>query len=169
MLTVIDTPPPSYRLKTTVKTEPMSKSFFNTIRLNSDELEKAHARAASQEQLVAAIFRANPGRKISPSQIQTLIGAKYGRHCPLTSWRRAFSNLTADGVLTKCPTSDRIPGQYGLPEHTWQYNEAGDVKALETFMTDLQADRLEARPKVSPAPQPMHCAPAGFVQLQMFV
>lgn len=96
------------------------KSFFNTINLSGDNLEKAKARALAQEALVEEIFKANPGRHFSPSQLQKLVASKYDRHCPLTSWRRAITNLTKRGVLFK--TDKQIAGIYGEPEYCWCYS-----------------------------------------------
>jgi hypothetical protein len=154
----------------------MSKSFFNTINLEGPALEKATARAATQEALVAAIFRNNPTRKFSPSQLQKLISAKYGRTAPITSWRRSLTNLTDRGTLTKCPKSDQVPGPFGLPENVWVYNEAGDTKALEGFMEDLQEGRLEGKEKCSEvSPQAEKATrqvtpptPKGFIQQALF-
>lgn len=150
-------------------------SFFNTVDLSGEYLSKANARAATQENLVAAIFRQNPTKRFSPSQLQKLISAKYGRNAPITSWRRSLTNLTDRGTLTKCGKADQVPGPFGLPENVWKYNEAGDTRALETFMEDLQEGRLENREKCSEvSPQPEATirtdspAPKGFVQQALF-
>jgi len=97
----------------------MSKSFYNTINLSGEQLLKSNARALAQENLVEEIFKANPNRHISPSQLQKIVASKYDRHCPLTSWRRAITNLTKRGVLTK--TDEQVSGIYGEGEHCWCY------------------------------------------------
>ena len=40
---------------------------------------------------------------------------------PLTSVRRAITNLSSDGELVK--TNDKVTGIYGKPEHLWRLND----------------------------------------------
>lgn len=98
----------------------MAKHFFNTINLEGKELERANARAAAQESLITAIFKANPGKKLSPSQIHTLMQVKYDLHPPITSIRRGMTNLTKDkhmNVLTKL--DEKIESPFASWEHFW--------------------------------------------------
>lgn len=98
----------------------MSKHFYNTINLEGKELERANARAAAQESLITAIFKANPGRKISPSQIHNIMRTKYDLHPPITSVRRGMTNLTKDkhmNVLTKL--DEKIESPFASWEHFW--------------------------------------------------
>lgn len=163
---VIDT---IFQTQKTTSTQ-MSKSFFNTINLEGPALEKATARAAYQNDIIIAIFRANPTRRFSPSQMQKIIAAKYGRHLLIGSVRRSMTTLAGRGSLTKGDDSQRIAGPSGVPENTWAYNEAGDTKALESFFSDLQEGKLEGREKcsdVSPRPTPPP-TPKGFIQQALF-
>lgn len=121
----------------------MSKTFFNTINLSGEALQKANARAAAQNDLIAAIFTANPDKNFSPSQIHKIFASRFDRHNPLTSIRRAISTLTKEGVLEKMDKT--IPGPYAEPEHLWKLKYY-DHKALQEFMTDLQEGRLEIKP-----------------------
>lgn len=95
----------------------MSKPFYNTINLEGEDLTKEVARVKKQEELILAIFKANPNVKFSPTQMLSVFSGKYHLHPPITSIRRGFSNLTDEGLLTK--TEDKIPGSYHLPEHQW--------------------------------------------------
>jgi hypothetical protein len=95
------------------------KNFFNTINLKGKELEYANAKAMAQEEFVRQVFLANPDRAFSPTQMQKIF-AKYDRHIPITSVRRALCNLSHskyDKFLTK--TEEMVQGQYGLKEHKW--------------------------------------------------
>ena len=83
--------------------------------------ERAHGerKAVEQEAAVLAFFRSNPGAW-SPSQVHALV---FGPRVPLTSTRRAISNLSdpdrwPSPPLTK--TDMRIDGPFGRPEHTWR-------------------------------------------------
>jgi hypothetical protein len=120
----------------------MAKHFYNTLNLSGKALEIANARAAAQEDLVAEIYAANPGVHISPSQIMELVSKKYQRNCPLTSWRRSITNLTKINVLIK--TDKKVPGKFGMEEHTWVYNKpkASDQE-LSDFMHDLTSGKLD--------------------------
>jgi hypothetical protein len=153
----------------------MSKSFFNTINLDGTGLTKAEARAAYQNVLIAAIFRANPEKRISPYQMQKILSARYGRNLLITSVRRSMTTLTDKGTLQKCGKEHQVISPYGEKEYTWAYNEGGDTKALESFFSDLQEGRLETREKCDPvSPQPEVTirtdspAPKGFIQQALF-
>ena len=143
---------------------PKTKSFHNTTNLAGADLERAHARAAYQDDLIAAIFRANPTRRIPPSQMQRLIAKKYSRHLIITSVRRSMNTLTEKGVLTKGSDEQQVMGPNGRPENTWAYNATGDANALQSFFTDLQDGRLEERPTVGQQPP----TPTKFVQQELF-
>jgi hypothetical protein len=136
-------------------------SFYNTINLSGQDLSRAQAKAMTQKQLVAALFRLNPDKRFSPSQVYTLFKAKYGLRNPITSWRRCFSNLTDEGVLIKGDRLQMILGPEGKPEHTWAYSEAGDTNALQTFFNKLQSGEIEGGPYVPPTPK-------QFVQKELF-
>jgi hypothetical protein len=155
-------------------------AFYNTIRLSGSELSRAQAREMNQRQLVLALFRFNPDKRFSPSQIYTLFRARYGNQSPITSWRRTLTDLTSEGLLIKGTVAQQVLGPNGRPEHTWAYNEAGDTRALEGFMEDLQEWRLENREKCSEvSPQATlsspseytgkrDAAPAKFIQQALF-
>jgi hypothetical protein len=96
-------------------------TFYNTINLCGEDLKEANAQAMKQEDLIAAIFTANRGQKISPSQMKEIISRNYGHDWPLTSIRRGMTNLTLvsnGSILEK--TDEKVPGIYGKPEHLWK-------------------------------------------------
>lgn len=95
----------------------MSGSFYNTSEYEGRELREAEAKAATQEDLVLAMFRALPGRLLTPEDVSRTVlhGA------PLTSARRAITNLAKRGLLEK--TSARLRGAYGRPVHCWRLAE----------------------------------------------
>lgn len=83
--------------------------------------ERVHGerKAREQEALVVAFFRANPGAW-SPSQVHERV---FGERVPLTSTRRAMTNLSdADRFLTPPlrKTELRVDGPFGRPEHLWR-------------------------------------------------
>jgi len=91
--------------------------FYNTIYLDNDQLTKANAEAMKQEEFITAIFKSNPNKPISPSQIHKVYGKDFSKNVPLTSIRRAITNLTEKNILRK--TGIMVDGIYGKPEHCW--------------------------------------------------
>ncbi len=96
------------------KGKEMQGSYFNTTASSGADLDGYEAEAKSQEELMLDYFGTRPGMQYSPSQVQkhlNLTGA------PLTSVRRALTNLTSAGLLQK--TDKQVAGPYGRPEHCW--------------------------------------------------
>jgi len=92
--------------------------FYNTISFSGDDLKKENAKAKKQEDLILALFKANPSKNLSPSQVHTILCRKYNIYPPITSIRRALTNLT--GRLELIKTDETVPGMYHLPERTWK-------------------------------------------------
>lgn len=118
----------------------MTNSFYNTINFSGEDLKKENAKAKCQEDLILAIFKANPDRKFSPDQIHKVFAKKYNLYPPITSIRRAITNLT--GRLELLKTDEMIPGEYSLPTHTWIYRPESTEKPIKkvngsVIQTDL--------------------------------
>lgn len=103
----------------------MDKSFYNTISLKGDALKEARANAAFQETVITAIFKDNPGIRLSPSMVLDIFTNHLQKNVPMTSIRRGITNLTKgdkekgiEGILRK--TEETRIGLYGLPEHLWE-------------------------------------------------
>tara|TARA_Y100000356_G_scaffold123877_1_gene119273 strand:+ start:25 stop:336 length:312 start_codon:yes stop_codon:yes gene_type:complete len=70
-----------------------------------------------QEDAILKIAERMVDGKFSPSQmLQRLEG--YGRNIPITSVRRAISDLTRNGELVK--TDKQVMGIYGRKEYVWR-------------------------------------------------
>lgn len=93
----------------------MNTPFFNTIGLRGDDLAAAHRDASRQEATVLAVFHEH-ARPLTPSDVWRLT-SDAGHRWPLTSIRRAITNLTDAGRLVKLPK--QRTGIYGKPEHHW--------------------------------------------------
>lgn len=89
-------------------------SFFNTTNETGAQLLELERITSRQELTILRFFAYQPTCRHSPSQLQEhlLPGA------PLTSVRRALTNLTKAGYLAK--TASKTPGPYGRPEHLWE-------------------------------------------------
>lgn len=96
------------------------KPYYNTNGLTGEDLKKAVANASKQEDAVLMIYL-NDRRPFSPSQIQRLT-EKAGKRWPITSIRRAITNLCKAGDLIN--THNQVQGIYGVPENRWQINPA---------------------------------------------
>ena len=92
-------------------------TYFNTTHAEHVTLAKYRYMAASQEDIILAFFRndVRRGYGVSPTYLGRYV---FNNAAPITSIRRALSNLTAAGKLHKCAA--KVPGAYGRPEHVWR-------------------------------------------------
>lgn len=91
-------------------------AFYNTTHESGATLAEYEAKAATQDEVITAIYESHWPKPLSPSQVHNLMGGK----CPLTSVRRSITNLTNRNVLSK--TMDKHQGAYGRPEYCWTFN-----------------------------------------------
>ena len=91
----------------------MPSSFYNTTGLAGEQLERRIEQAQSQEERVQALFEAHPAARLTPFEVQDVALP----NSPITSVRRAITNLTSEGVLRK--TDHQKEGPYGDPNYTW--------------------------------------------------
>ena len=87
-------------------------TFYNTIQENPNQLAKSEFKAKTQEANIMNCFKQYE-RPLSPSMVLSISGLD----CPITSIRRAMTNLSDDGKLEK--TKDFVMGNYGKKEHLW--------------------------------------------------
>ena len=71
-------------------------TFYNTIQENPSELARSQTKAKTQEQKIINCFKQYE-RPLSPSMVLSISGL----NCPITSIRRAMTNLSDDGKLEK--------------------------------------------------------------------
>ena len=95
----------------------MNTHYHDTTDVGA-ELPRLEARARTQDQAVAALFRRYAPLSLSPSQAHKALCTR----APLTSIRRAITNLTRDGVLVK--TDQKSTGPYGNVECRWVLKDA---------------------------------------------
>jgi hypothetical protein len=88
--------------------------YHNTLAHEGDQLRNYEQKAMTQDELVLEYFRRRRfGDHISPTVVH-----RYALPAaPITSVRRALTNLTAAGLLVK--TDVMVEGAYGRPESTW--------------------------------------------------
>lgn len=90
--------------------------YFNTTHLHGQRLAAYEVQAEYQEDLVAEFFYHNPSAQVTTEDLWVFIPAL--SKCPLTSVRRAFSNLQSDGLIVK--TDHQVAGTFGRPIYTWR-------------------------------------------------
>jgi len=87
--------------------------YHNTTESTQPELGKYREKAASQEELILYAFKTL--RKGTPSEVNQRV---FANRTPITSVRRALTNLTNSGELVK--TDKQVKGPYGRPEFEWR-------------------------------------------------
>ncbi len=90
--------------------------FHNSVGLAGDELSRAISQAKTQEERLVFLFELH-GKSMTPFEAHTLY-IKYYPECPVTSIRRAMTNLTKSGRLIK--TGEQIKEQYGTLNSRWK-------------------------------------------------
>ena len=105
------------------------KDFYNTNKTMGQELSEVKSTAQKQQQNIIQFFNMNPERAFTPSDIHRKI---FTNKTPITSVRRAITNLTDAGRLFKTNLTRR--GPYGRKEHLWaltgntKYNNVTEEK-----------------------------------------
>jgi hypothetical protein len=89
-------------------------SFYNTTRESGGDLLAYRNKAARQRDIILEFFLSRPDGQYPPSAIHHRL---FGPSTPLTSIRRAITDLTSDGKLVK--TDRKVKGRYGRPEYCW--------------------------------------------------
>jgi hypothetical protein len=97
----------------------MSDDYYNTNNEAGDTLTDSREQARRQEHAVLAWFQNHPGQHFAPHQIPMATTA------PLTSVRRAITNLTDAGLLEK--TDVMTMGTFGKQVHTWRLRDEQEL------------------------------------------
>jgi hypothetical protein len=87
-------------------------NYFNTTNLSGNTLAEYKLIAKNQEELILWLFRKH--KQLTPSVAHTLLQTA----APLTSTRRAISNLKSKNMLIK--TEIKQDGLYGRPEYIYK-------------------------------------------------
>lgn len=88
--------------------------YFNTTNERGQQLNDSRLKVATQNEIVLTYFKAHKARFLSPSDVWQNC---FNGSVPLTSVRRAITNLERSGMLKK--TDVKIPGIYGKDTYTW--------------------------------------------------
>jgi len=107
-------PPPAPVTQGAVKRRPLvTTGFYNTTSVKGEELAQCRAAAETQEAIIYEFFLRHPNMSYSPSRLASVLPK-----APLTSIRRAVTNLTTAGLLEK--TDHKVVGLWNKQEYTWR-------------------------------------------------
>ena len=98
-------------------------AYYNTNQESGPTLSLSWGKSDKQETMILEIFAdriRHTLNGLAPHQVQDQIVVRYGKRYPLTSIRRAISNLTDNGKLIKL--NRMVMGSYGKKVHTWRLN-----------------------------------------------
>ena len=93
--------------------------YYNTNKESSSTLKRSKTRASTQEEIILDLFKRNPNFHMTPFDIQEALDLLYNLNAPITSVRRAITDLTTEAKLTK--TDIMKKGKYGKDVHCWKY------------------------------------------------
>lgn len=88
--------------------------YYNTNTETGEVLKQSHAKALTQEQKILRYFQDHPSREFTPFDIQRNV--LYDS--PVTSVRRAMTDLTTDGKLEKTDTQKM--GKFSKMNYCWK-------------------------------------------------
>lgn len=94
-----------------------SAEYFNTTRLQDEELARRKTAVVSQNAEVLRAFQLLGST--TPARIASHLPPSW----PLTSIRRAITTLTRQGLLERTRVTTR--GRYGALEHFWKITDKG--------------------------------------------
>ncbi len=96
-------------------------TYHNTTGQSDSELERRQQQAETQEARVLAFFREHPSGEFTPEDVR----ARVLPNAPLTSARRAITNLTNAQLLEK--TERQVKGSFGHAVNCWRLKPLAPV------------------------------------------
>jgi len=107
-------------------------AFYQTINQTGSALKESNKKVKRQEDLIYSLF-VKRNEPLSPSMVLS----QSGLNCPITSIRRAITDLTNSGRIVK--TDRQVKGMYGKAEHLWELPDMKEPKQVSLFNTPKQA------------------------------
>jgi hypothetical protein len=94
-----------------------TNSYFNSLPIRDEkELDKLEKKARYQDEQILKLFSDHPHTSFTPVDVHL----RFGQQWPITSVRRAITNLCTDEELIM--TGEKRPGLYGMVNNCWQRN-----------------------------------------------
>ena len=94
--------------------------YYNTTNENGSLLQTNMKQANNQEQLTLAVFQTYPNENLSANEVWAFLidNESINEQTPLTSIRRAITDLTNEGKIVK--TNRKVLGSAGRKTYTWR-------------------------------------------------
>ena len=89
-------------------------TYYNTTNLSGNELSESKVKAFSQEEIIYSFMKDNENLMFTPFEINKIVLP----NCPITSIRRAMTNLTNRNKLEK--TEYCRNGDYNKKNYLWK-------------------------------------------------
>ena len=89
-------------------------TYYNTLLETGEDLKQSQVKAETQTEKVLRWFQQCPGFYYTPFEIHQNLKL----NCPVTSVRRAMTDLTKQGKLKK--TKQKKQGEYGKLNYCWR-------------------------------------------------
>lgn len=94
-------------------------TYYNTNNEVGSILQESRKKTETQEKRIETIL-SDVNAVLTPDHIQWLYFQEYKVDIPITSVRRALTDLTAKGIAIK--TDIMLKGRYNKKTHTWRIN-----------------------------------------------
>jgi len=96
-------------------------TYYNTNEETGQTLKDSRGQAKTQEDIILRFFQHYPYRSFTPFEVQEEIRILRGKDYPITSVRRAMTDLTSEDRLIKVVSPLTMKaGKYGKPNHVWR-------------------------------------------------
>jgi len=102
------------------------KIYYNTNSESGTTLKESKEKALRQQNRILSYFQSFPNDTFTPEEVLKTL---YSDNTPLTSVRRAITNLTEDGKLVK--TDEMRMGGFGKLCHCWR---ASRIRCIQKEM-----------------------------------
>lgn len=109
-------------------------TYHNSTNLSQEELMKRVQRAGKQKDAVLLVFQTLRGQSFAASQVHRSF-TKAGKSWPITSVRRAMTDLMNEGHLLKLDQTRE--GPYGDKEHKYTLNTRKHPAPTDTTQSNL--------------------------------
>lgn len=95
----------------------MGQAYYNTNNESGINLQKSESKALTQEDIILEFFQKHPNEMFPAHRV---LASCFFDSTPLTSVRRAITNLEAKGKLELMPNEYMVAGLYGKQVHVWR-------------------------------------------------
>jgi len=102
-------------------------TYYNTTKESPRALARYRENAKTQEETILRFFQKNPARSFTPYEVHRALGLR----APITSVRRAMTNLADKGFLDR--TKETRPGEYDRSNYCWRLRPILPAKTLDLF------------------------------------